>query len=150
MPIVFTDLSPARWSATMTKRGTPVCAAVMRHWMEEQALRGRKMAKDLAGGHAPDRATPFERSTRLIAQYEAAGTPSVSIDPKAKEPLGKRFRAGRVRSTPAFHAFDHAVPSWADGGLIPHGMDERARNRGPIPLGVSHDTSQCACESLRG
>jgi hypothetical protein len=36
---VCTDLSPARLSATMTTRGTPVCAAVMRHWMEEQDLR---------------------------------------------------------------------------------------------------------------
>jgi Rhodopirellula transposase DDE domain len=73
---VFTDLSPARLSATMTTMGTPVCADVLRHWMEEQDLRMRKIAKDLAGGHAPDRDTQCERITRLIAQYEAAGNPS--------------------------------------------------------------------------
>lgn len=147
--IVLTELSPARLSATMTKMGTPVCADVMRHWMEEQDLRMRKMAKDLAGGHAPDRETPFERITRLIAQYEAAGNPYCSIDTKAKEPLGKLFRAGRVRSTQAFHAFDHDFPSWADGVLIPHGIDDRVRNRGHINLGWSHDTSQFACASFR-
>ena len=147
--IVLTDLSPARLSATMTKMGTPVCADVIRHWMEEQDLRLRKMAKDLAGGHAPDRATPCERITRRIAQDEAAGHPYCSIDTKAKEHLGKLFRAGRVRSTQALHAFDHDVPSGADGVLIPHGIDDRVRNRGHINLGLSHDTSQCACESLR-
>jgi len=146
---VCTDLSPARLSATMTKMGTPVCADVLRHWMEEQDLRMRKIAKDLAGGHSPDRDTPCERITRLIAQYEAAGNPYFSMDTKAKEHLGKLFRAGRVRSTQAFHAFDHDFPSWADGVLIPHGIDDRVRNRGHINLGLSHDTSQFACASFR-
>jgi hypothetical protein len=68
--IVFTDLSPARISRTMTKMGTPVCADVIRHWMDEQDLRLRKIAKDLAGGHSPDRDTPFERIAELIAAYE--------------------------------------------------------------------------------
>ena len=85
----------------------------------------------------------------MIAQYEAAGNPYFSIDTKAKEHLGKLFRAGRVRSTQAFHAFDHDFPSWADGVLIPHGIYDRVRNRGHINLGLSHDTSQFACDSFR-
>lgn len=48
--IVFTDLSPAILSVTMAKMGTPVCADVIRHWMDDQDLRLRKIAKDLAGG----------------------------------------------------------------------------------------------------
>ena len=107
------------------------------------------MAKDLAGGHSPDRDTPFERIAALIAEYERAGNPYVSIDTTAQEHLGKLFRAGRVRSTQAFRAFDHDVPSWADGVLIPHGIDDRGRNRGPMHLGWSHDTSQFACDSVR-
>lgn len=147
--IVFTDLSPAQISLTMAKMGTPVCADVIRHWMEEQDLRLRKIAKDLAGGHSPDRDTQFERIAELITAYEAAGNPYFSIDTKAKEHLGKLFRAGRVRSTGAFHAFDHDFPSWADGVLIPHGIYDRVRNRGHINLGLSHDTSQFACDSFR-
>ncbi len=54
-----------------------------------------------------------------------------------------------MRSTQAFRAFDHAFPSWADGVLIPHGIDDRVRNRGPMTLGLSHDTSQVACDSFR-
>jgi hypothetical protein len=73
--LVFTDLSPARLSVTMAKRGTPVCAEVIRHWMEEQDLRVRKIAKDLAGGHSPDRDTPFKRIADLIAAYQEAGNP---------------------------------------------------------------------------
>ena len=132
----------------MAKLGTPVCAEVIRHWMEEQDLRLRQMAKDLAGGHSPDRDTPFERIAALIAEYERAGNPYFSIDTKAKEHLGKLFRAGRVRSTQAFRAFDHDFPSWADGVLIPHGIYDRVRNRGHMNLGLSHDTSQFACDSF--
>lgn len=147
--IVFTDLSPATLSATLTKLGTPVCAEVIRHWMEEHDLRLRKIAKDLAGGHSPDRDTQFRRIAALIAEYDAAGNPYFSIDTKAKEHLGQLFRAGRSRCSQPFHAFDHDFPSWADGGLIPHGIYDRVRNRGHINLGLSHDTSQFACDSFR-
>ncbi len=133
----------------MAKRGTPVCAEVMRHGMEEQDLRVRQMAHDLAGGHSPDRATPCERIADLIAAYQEAGHPSFAIDTKAKEHLGKLFRAGRVRSTQAFRAFDHDCPRWADGVRMPHGIDDRVRHRGPINLGWSHDTSPCACDRFR-
>src|SRR5262249_47450880 len=84
-----------------------------------------------------------------IAEYARAGNPSFSIDTKAKEHLGKLFRAGRVRSPQAFRAFDHALPSWADGVLMPHGIDDRVRNRGHMNLGLSHDASPFACDSLR-
>ena len=147
--IVFTELSPTLLASTMAKLGTPVCAEGMRHWMAAQALRLRKLAQDLAGGHSPDRDTQCERIAALSAAYERAGHPSFSIDPKAKAHLGKLCRAGRVRSTQAFRAFEHDCPRWADGVLIPHGMYARVRNRGPMNLGLSHDTSPCACDRFR-
>ena len=147
--IMFTDLFPATLSATMGKMGTPVCADVIRHWMADQDLRLRKISKDLAGGHSPDRDTQFGRIADLIAAYEAAGNPSFSMDSKAKEHLGNLFRAGRLRSSQAFRAFDHDCPSLVDGVVIPHGMYDRWRHRGPINIGLSHDTSQFACDSFR-
>jgi hypothetical protein len=71
------------------------------------------------------------------------------VDTKAKEHLGQLFRSGRVRCSTAFRAFDHDFPSWADGVIIPHGIYDRLRNRGHINIGLSHDTSQFACDSLR-
>ena len=147
--LVFTDLSPATLSATLTRLGTPVCAEVIRHWMADQDLRLRKIAKDLAGGHSPDRDTQFRRIADLIAEYETVGNPYFSVDTKAKEHLGQLFRAGRSRCSQPFHAFDHDFPSWAEGVLIPHGIYDRVRNRGHINLGLSHDTSQFACDSFR-
>src|SRR5512135_1720621 len=43
---------------------------------------------------------------------------------------------------------DHDFPSVAEGVIIPHGLYDVKRNHGHINLGVSHDTSQFACDSI--
>jgi hypothetical protein len=116
--------------------------------MDDEGLRLRKIRKDLAGGSHPDRNARFERIAALIDEYEGLGNPYFSVDTKAKEHLGKLYRAGRVRCNQPFQALDHDFPSWADGVIIPHGIYDPVRNRGHINIGLSHDTSQFACDSL--
>ena len=146
--IVFTDLSPAKLAETVADLGTPVSDQTIRDWLDDQGLRLRKIRKVVAGGSAPHRDTQFLRIAELIDEYEAEGNPFFFVDTKAKEHLGRLFRAGRVRCSTAFRAFDHDFPSWADGVIIPHGIYDRVRNRGHLNLGLSHDTSQFACDSL--
>ena len=117
--------------------------------MEERNLRLRKIRKVIPGGASPDRDAQFVKIAELIEQYDSAGNPYFSVDTKAKEFLGQLVRKGRVRSSKAFEALDHDFPSWADGVIIPHGIFDRVRNRGHINLGLSHDTTQFACDSLR-
>lgn len=147
--IVFTDLTPTRLEEEMSAMKTPVSDDLIRQWMEEQDLRLRKIRKVLPGGESPDRDAQFQRIAQLIEEYESAGNPYFSVDTKAKEFLGQLFRKGRVRCSKAFEAFDHDFPSWADGVLIPHGIFDPVRNRGHINLGLSHDTTQFACDSLK-
>ena len=146
--IVFTDLSPTTLSRELDAMETPVSDETIRRWMDETKLKLRKIHKVLAGGSSPDRNTQFERIAELIDQYQRVGNPCFSVDTKAKERLGKLFRAGRIRCSKAFQAFDHDFPSWADGVIIPHGIYDLARNRGHINIGLSHDTSEFACDSL--
>lgn len=146
--IVFTDMSPAQLSEWVTKLGTPVSDETIRQWMDDRGLGLRKIAKVLPGGCSPDRDTQFRRIAELIGEYETAGNPYFFMDSKAKEHLGSLFRAGRIRTNRAFRAFDHDFPSWAEGVIIPHGIYDRVRNRGHINIGLSHDTSQFACDSL--
>ncbi|HUS40534.1 MAG TPA: ISAzo13 family transposase [Pirellulales bacterium] len=146
--IVFTDLSPTALSETLGAMGTPVSNETIRRWMDDQGLRLRKISKVLPGGSSPDRDAQFVRIAELIDEYQAAGNPYFSVDTKAKEHLGKLYRAGRVRCSGPFRAFDHDFPSWADGAIIPHGIYDQVRNRGHINIGLSHDTSQFACDSL--
>ena len=129
--------------------GTPVGDDSIRQWMDEQGLRLRKIRKVKAGGQSPDRDAQFRNIAELIEQYEQDGNPCFSVDTKAKEFQGQLFRKGRVRCNQAFEAFDHDFPSWADGVIIPHGIFDLYRNRGHINVGLSRDTTEFACDSLK-
>lgn len=147
--IVFTDLTPTQLEHELEAMGTPASDDTIRQWMDEQELRLRKIRKVKSGGESPDRDTQFQNIARLIEQYEQAGNPCFSVDTKAKEFQGQLFRKGRVRCSRAFEAFDHDFPSWADGVIIPHGIFDPFRNRGHINIGLSHDTTEFACDSFK-
>lgn len=147
--IVFTDLTATRLEQELEAMGTPASDDAIRKWMDEQNLRLRKIKKVKAGGQSPDRDTQFQNIAQLIEEYEQAGNPYFSMDTKAKEFQGQLFREGRVRSSRAFEAFDHDFPSWADGVIIPHGLFDPVRNRGHLNLGLSHDTTEFACDSFQ-
>ena len=129
--------------------GTPASDDSIRQWMDEQGLRLRKIRKTKAGGESPDRDAQFRNIANLIELYKQDGNPCFSVDTKAKEFQGQLFRKGRVRCSQAFEAFDHDFPSWADGVIIPHGIFDLFRNRGHINIGLSRDTTEFACDSLK-
>jgi hypothetical protein len=146
---VFTDLTPTQLEHELEAMGTPACDDTIRQWLDEQDLRLRKIHKVKSGGESPDRDAQFQNIAQLIEQYEQAGNPCFSVDTKAKEFQGQLFRKGRVRCSRAFEAFDHDFPSWAEGVIIPHGIYDPFRNRGHINIGLSHDTTKFACDSIK-
>ncbi len=147
--IVFTDRTPVQLEEQMQASQTPVSDDTIRQWLKEQKIRLRKIQKTKAGGSTPDRDAQFQNIADLIDAYKVAGDPVFSVDTKAKEFLGQLFRQGRSWCSQAPVAFDHDFPSWAEGVLIPHGIYDPVRNRGHINLGLSHDTSEFASQSLR-
>ena len=146
--VLYTDLSPQQLSQQLNDLGTPVSAEPIRQWMDAHQLRLRQMRKVLPGGATDDRDAQFKNIASLVEQYQAEGNPYFSIDTKAREFLGQLYRKGRVRSTQAFKVFDHDFPSLAEGVIIPHGIYDPQRNRGHVNIGLSHDTTQFACDSL--
>jgi hypothetical protein len=108
----------------------------------------RKIRKTRPGGTCADRNEQFEHIRSLTEEFQQAGQPVLSMDTKAKEHLGHLFRSGRVWCEEPQQAFDHEFPSWSDGVLIPHGIYDVTNNLGHLNLGLSHDTSAFACDSL--
>lgn len=147
--VLYTDLSPNTLSQQLKRLGTPVSTEPIRQWMDEHKLRLRQMSKVLSGGTTANWDAQFTNIATLIERYQAEGNPYFSIDTKAREFLGQLYRKGRVRSTEAFKAFDHDFPSLAEGVIIPHGIYDPQRQRGHINIGLSHDTTQFACDSLQ-
>jgi len=107
------------------------------------------MAQVVPGGDSPQRDAQFRHVSHLIQEFLAVGNPVLSIDTKKKECLRTLYREGKVYCQQALPVFDHDVPSLASGVIIPHGIDDLAQNHGGIQVGLSHDTTAFACESLR-
>lgn len=145
----FTNLSPTEMADKATQQGTPVSDKTVATWLDDSKIGYRKIAKDIPCGHSADREQQFDLLTEHIENYRSLGNPVFSVDTKSKEFLGKLYRAGRIRTSEPFRAFDHDFPSLATGVVIPHGIYDIARNVGHINLGVSHETSRFACDSLR-
>lgn len=148
--VTWTDLTPPEISRRLDEaHQTQVSPSIVRRILEQLEYRVRKIAKVLPGKASPDRDRQFRRIAELKDEYLSAGRPVLSIDTKKKEFLGLLYRAGRVYCREPIQAFDHDFPSWAEGVIIPHGLYDLARNEGWLHLGLSRDTSQFACESLR-
>lgn len=142
-------MTPRELSSRLADMGTPTGRDSIATWLDDARIRHRQIAKVLPGGKHEDRDAQFDRIGELIEKYESDGNPWFSMDTKAKEHLGALYRKGRVRCSSPFEAFDHDFPSWADGVVIPHGIYDRRANLGHLNLGLSHDTSEFACDSFR-
>ena len=71
------------------------------------------------------------------------------MDTKKKELLGNFSRTGYGYSQTALAVYDHDFTSFAEGVVIPHGIYAVRHTTGYINLGISQDTSEFACDSLR-
>ncbi|MCH7685333.1 MAG: ISAzo13 family transposase [Planctomycetes bacterium] len=148
--VTWTDLTPNEIAGHLREESETIIAPrIVRRILGGLNFGLRKIAKVLPGKESPDRDRQFLRIAELKDAFLAAGNPVISMDTKKKEFLGRLYRAGRVYTQQAIRAFDHDFPSWAEGVIIPHGFYDVARNEGYLHLGLSRDTSQFACDSLR-
>ncbi|MBI1314672.1 ISAzo13 family transposase [bacterium] len=148
--VLWTDLSPRQLAGQIAdETGTQVSQRIVQRMLRNLKVGLRQMAKVLPGGESPDRDTQFLHMGTLINQYLADGLPVISMDTKKKEFLGTLYRQGRVYTSQAFQVFDHDFPSWSSGVVIPHGLYDVGRNEGWLHPGLSRDTSEFACDSLR-
>ena len=136
-------------SALRKDHGIRVSKWVVRQLLEKHNYRRRKAQKRRTMKQTDHRNDQFENIVRLKAAYEATGNPIVSIDTKKKESLGNFYRDGHLYTLEALQTYDHDFKSFAQGTVIPHGIYDVRRNIGYLQLGVSHDTSEFACDSFR-
>jgi DDE family transposase len=145
----WTDATPQEISDNLHAHAVCVGPRIVRRILDRLGFARRQIAKVLPGGDSPHRREQFCHLAALMQALLEAGNPVLRIDTKKKEYWGTLYRDGKVYCREALQAFDHDFPSRANGVIIPHGMYDRARNQGWIHLGLSRDTTQFACESLR-
>lgn len=146
--VLWTNLSRPKIAEELLRRGFRVSVSVVSQLLERHRLGRRKACKTLPMGRHADRDRQFQIIAHHRAAFAKSPNPIVSMDTKHKEFLGLLFRQGRLYTQKAKKALDHDFPSAALGVVYPHGFYDVKRNLGHLNLGLSHDTSRFACDSL--
>lgn len=107
--------------------------------------------KTLEGSSHPDRDAQFEHINGQAQEYFATSDPVISVDTKKKELVGE-FKNGGREWRPQGMAERVKVHDFVDpdlGRAIPYGVYDLAANSGWVSVGVDHDTSSFAVETIR-
>ncbi len=107
--------------------------------------------KTREGDSHPDRDAQFVHVNDTVAAALAAGEPVVSVDTKKKELVGDFKNAGR-EWRPAGQPQDVRVHDFLIeelGRAVPYGVYDLADDAGWVSVGMDHDTSAFAVQSIR-
>jgi DNA-binding transcriptional regulator GbsR (MarR family) len=108
----------------------------------------RKMLQ--IGEPHPDRNAQFEHINQTSAEYLTAGDPVISVDTKKKENIGNFKNNGQEyrKNKEPRKVLDHDFPLEELGKISPYGVYNLNNNTGFVNVGISHDTSEFAVESI--
>jgi Rhodopirellula transposase DDE domain len=115
----------------------------------DYSLQGTRKTRE--GTDHPDRNAQFEHINRQAKSFQRAGEPVVSVDTKKKELVGDFANRGKEWQ-PAGEPVPVRVHDFIDaklGKAVPYGVYDVMRNEGWVNVGIDHDTSEFAVESLR-
>jgi hypothetical protein len=107
--------------------------------------------KTLEGSSHADRDQQFQHINQQVAQLLTQRQPVISVDTKKKELVGDFKNNGaelRPKSDPEkVRVHDFVIPEL--GRAAPYGVYDLANNAGWVSVGVDHDTSAFAVETIR-
>jgi transposase len=152
-PLRWTTKSLRRLAEELTRQGHPVSAPTVGRLLRREGFSLQANAKTLEGAQHPDRDAQFRYLNQQVKDHQADGEPVVSVDTKKREQLGRLPMAGREwrpKGQPVKvedHHFFFTGPDVEQA--IPYGIYDLTRNTGWVNVGVDHDTSVFAVESIR-
>lgn len=91
----------------------------------------------------------FQYIKRIRKMFAKAGDPSISVDTKKKEPIGRFKNPGTSWEKEPILVYDHDFYSYAIGLGIPFGIYETKVNLGTVFIGTSHDTPEFTVDCIR-
>src|SRR3954464_3431803 len=152
-------MSPLRWTCKsaeklaegLRSRGHVVSERTVNRFLHDLGYSLQANRKTIEGKGHPDRDAQFQHINRRVKAFQRQGQPVVSVDAKKKELVG-RFRNGGREWQPRGQPEEVEVYDFAKKGLgkaIPYGIYDQTANTGWVSVGIDHDTSEFAVETLR-
>lgn len=150
--------SPLRWTCKSTRhlakelhrQGYPISDRKVADLLHGMGYSLQANAKTLEGGQHPDRNAQFEYVNAQSKTFLAQGQPVISVDTKKKELVGNYSNRGqewRPQGEPE-KTLLHDFPDKELGKVIPYGIYDVGRNQGWVSVGIDHDTSEFAVDSI--
>ena len=151
--------SPLRWT-TKSLRKLADQLQKMGHqasyfWVKTQlrkmgySLQANRKTKE--GTNHPDRDAQFKHINHKVKEQQETGDPVISVDAKKKENVGNfknNGREWRPKGNPE-EVRMHDFMDKEQGKAIPYGAFDLTKNKGWVNVGISHETSEFAVESIR-
>jgi transposase len=151
--------SPLRWTCKSVRKladqlngkGHQASHRMVAELLHELGYSLQANRKSLEGSHHPDRDAQFQYISQKVQQYLAARQPVISVDTKKKELVGDFKNGGRElqpKGRPErVRVHDFEIP--ALGKAAPYGVYDIGSNAAWVSVGIDHDTSTFAVESIR-
>jgi Rhodopirellula transposase DDE domain len=152
-------MSLLRWTSKSTyqirdelrRRGHPVSEDTVQRRLKEMDYTLQANVKTKEGSAPAERDQQFRYINRLAQEYVARGEPVISVDAKKRERVGAFKNAGRTwrpKGEPLeVNVYD--FPHLGVGTATLYGAFDEQSNQGMVNVGMSHDTSEYAVESIR-
>lgn len=149
-PLRWTCKSTRRLAAELQREGYRIAdrkVADLLHKMQ-YSLQGN--AKTIEGTEHPDRNVQFEYINARAKAFQRRSQPVISVDTKKKELVGNYKNGGREWH-PQGKPLETRVHDFEDkelGKVIPYGIYDVGDNSGWVSVGIDHDTSDFAIDSI--
>jgi len=144
----WTHKTPTKIAKELRSLEIEVSPNTVARLLKEMDIRLRVNQKKLSTGSTSDRDEQFNYIAQIRQEFEQEGLPYVSVDTKKRELVGHFKNPGAALGQQAILVNDHDFRSQAKGIAIPHGVFDLQANRATVSVGVSHDTSEFAVESI--
>ena len=150
-PLRWTCKSTRKLSEELAKKGHPVSHSKVGQLLSELNYSLQSTRKRMEGQSHADRNAQFEFINGKVIEFQSRNQPTISIDTKKKELIG-RFSNGGIEYQPKGKPEEvetYDFPSMAEGKGIPYGVYDIAENKGWVSVGTDHDTAQFAVNTIR-
>ena len=152
-------MSPLRWTckslrhltAELVARGHQVSRTVVGDLLKAQKFSLQANSKTNEGGDHPDRDAQFSHINQSVTAALAAREAVISVGTKKKELVGDFKNAGREwrpKGQPEEVRVHHFLIKEL-GRAVPYGIYDLAANAGWVSVGMNHDTSAFAVQTIR-
>jgi hypothetical protein len=151
--------SPLRWTCKSTRnlaeelehQGHRVSYRTVAALLRDLDYSLQANRKTREGSSHPDRNAQFEHISRQVRIFQRAGQPVVSVDSKKRELVGD-FKNGGQEWRPAGDPEEVRAKDFPDkrlGKVTPSGVYDLTSNEGWVSVGIDHNTSRFATETIR-